>query len=105
VDPSSGAVRVSLTARGEKLSIAFEDNGPGIPADVRQRAFEPYFTTKARGTGLGLAICRNIVAEHGGTIEIDSPDRGARIVVTLQRPTAAGPVTTSQRDVKEPDAY
>ena len=44
------------------------DNGPGIPADVRLRIFEPYFSTRKSGTGLGLAIAHTIVSEHGGTI-------------------------------------
>jgi len=81
--PAGGTVRVRSEAAGGRLRLVFEDDGPGIPDAVRQRAFEPYFTTKTGGTGLGLAVCRNAVSEHGGTVRIETPQKGARIVVEL----------------------
>ena len=56
------------------------DNGPGIPADIKSRILEPFFTTKGElGTGLGLSIVYALTKRHGGTLEFDSePGHGAR---------------------------
>jgi C4-dicarboxylate-specific signal transduction histidine kinase len=61
------------------------DNGGGVPEPVRERIFEPFFTTKeaGQGTGLGLSITRQIVEEHGGQIELESPPGGATFRVRL----------------------
>jgi len=62
------------------------DSGPGFPAHVLQRVFEPYVTTKAQGTGLGLAIVRKIVEEHGGRIDVSNRrDGGARVSILFTR--------------------
>jgi nitrogen fixation/metabolism regulation signal transduction histidine kinase len=79
--------------RGARLTV--DDNGPGVPADARERIFDPYVTSKEHGTGLGLAIVRKIVLDHGGDVRVDeqpSPLGGARFVVTL--PTVIGSRTT-----------
>jgi PAS domain S-box-containing protein len=65
------------------VQIAFRDNGPGIPPDLRSRIFEPFFTTKSKGTGLGMAIAQRLVHAHGGAIEVGAFAPGAEIVVTL----------------------
>ena len=86
--PPGGEVTVT-TARldAAHAEITVEDAGPGVPADVRERIFEPYFTTKAGGSGLGLAMVYKIVAEHDGRIEIEErPGGGGRFRVVL--PTA-----------------
>ena len=59
----------------DELRLRVEDSGPGIAADVQGRLFQPFFTTKQEGvgTGLGLTICRQIMTEHGGRIEVESP--------------------------------
>ncbi len=71
------------------VRVTVEDNGPGVPEAIRARVFEPYFTTKplGAGTGIGLAVCRNIVAAHGGTLEVDDSPAlgGARFTLTLPR--------------------
>src|SRR5262245_35030586 len=70
--------------RGRFLSIDFADNGPGIPPERLPHLFTPFFTTKSRGTGLGLAISQRIVAQHGGTIRVDStPGQGTLFHVYL----------------------
>jgi signal transduction histidine kinase len=65
--------------------ITIQDNGPGIPAEERTRIFEPLFSTKAKGTGLGLTICRQIVAKHGGTIDLVDSTHGAVFRIVLPR--------------------
>jgi len=69
---------------GQFLRIEVADTGPGFTADVAERVFEPFVTTKARGTGLGLAICERIVAAHGGDIRATNrPTGGAAVIVNL----------------------
>jgi signal transduction histidine kinase len=59
------------------------DDGLGIPADVRASIFEPFFTTKASGTGLGLAVVKRIVDSHGGTLAVESGERGTTFTLRL----------------------
>ena len=77
-----------VMARGEQLALVVEDNGPGVPAGAIQHIFRPFYTTKQRGqgTGLGLKICSDVVAAHGGHIEVhDRPGGGASFRVLLTR--------------------
>jgi signal transduction histidine kinase len=79
-------VVVELGVTGERVRLAVRDNGPGFNAEVAQRLFEPYLTTKPEGTGLGLAIVERIVVEHGGDIVLErAPEGGAALVVSLPR--------------------
>jgi signal transduction histidine kinase len=60
------------------------DNGPGIPLDIAERVFDPFYTTKPQGSGLGLAIVRKIVDAHDGRIDLrTAPGEGTTIRVTL----------------------
>ncbi len=69
------------------ITIDVDDDGPGIPADVTERIFSPFFTTKPQGSGLGLAIVRRIVDAHEGRIDVTtSPAGGTRVEVTLPVP-------------------
>jgi len=64
--------------------VDIEDNGPGVPPELTDRIFNPFFTTKPQGSGLGLAIVRKIVDAHDGRIDISSrPGAGTRFRVTL----------------------
>jgi two-component system, sporulation sensor kinase E len=75
-----GTLRVAT--RGTTAS--FEDTGPGIPADMMDKLFTPFVTSKAKGTGLGLAIAQKIVEAHGGAIEArNNPGRGATFTVRV----------------------
>jgi two-component system nitrogen regulation sensor histidine kinase GlnL len=66
------------------IQVDVADNGPGVPADVMDRIFSPFFTTKPQGSGLGLAIVRKIVDAHDGRIDVSAPaDGGTRFRVTL----------------------
>jgi signal transduction histidine kinase len=76
-------VRV-YSASGE-ARISVRDNGPGVPAALRQRIFEPFFTTKGeRGTGLGLVLVRHAVSRMGGTLSLGPSERGAVFRVRLR---------------------
>jgi signal transduction histidine kinase len=85
--PDGGELRVEV-GRDEQSSdscrVVISDSGPGIPADVLPRLFDPFVTTKKDGTGLGLAISRRIIDEHAGTIEAENcAGGGARFTVRL----------------------
>ena len=77
-----------VSAQGGAGVLTVDDDGPGVPEELRARIFEPFFTTRSDGTGLGLAASHQILAQQGGTIVVaDSPLGGARFVVRL--PSAA----------------
>jgi len=81
-----GTVRVETHYLEEMLLARLEviDTGTGIPAEARQKLFEPYFSTKKTGTGLGLAIVSNIIADHNGYIRVrDNQPRGTRFVIEI----------------------
>jgi signal transduction histidine kinase/PAS domain-containing protein len=68
------------------IKIILEDNGPGLPAAEREKAFAPFFTTRTRGTGLGLAVSKRIVEAHGGQISLGAESSaGAQFVLILPR--------------------
>ncbi|MFC4602012.1 two-component system sensor histidine kinase NtrB [Cohnella hongkongensis] len=66
-----------------RITVEFQDTGPGIPADVLEKVFDPFFTTKPQGTGLGLSVCQRIVDDLGGSIEVTSGGEGTLFVVGL----------------------
>lgn len=75
---------ISTRQDGERVLMVVEDNGPGMEPEVRERAFDAFFTTKpaGKGTGLGLSLCYSIMNNHGGSIDIDSaPGAGTRVRV------------------------
>ena len=82
--PGGATVRISSSVDGNFAQVRVADDGPGLDAAVRERLFEPYFTTKSSGTGLGLAICRRIVEAHGGRIRLDrSGSDGSEFLLEL----------------------
>ncbi len=68
-----GEVKIKVIEDDEDALIKFEDSGPGMSSSVMSKIFDPLYTTKDTGTGLGLSICKNIIEQHGGTIEVSSP--------------------------------
>lgn len=78
-------VRVDVATRDEAAVISVTDNGPGIPAELRSRIGEPFFTTKevGKGTGLGLSLSKTIAEEHGGSIEYDEDNGHTRFSLVL----------------------
>jgi signal transduction histidine kinase len=98
---------VRLFQEGDWVVVQVEDNGTGIPPELRQRIFDPYFTTKSHGTGLGLSVTYGLISRHGGEIQVTSPlfstngdlHYGTRF--TLRLPPAAQAV---KEDVSMPRA-
>jgi len=82
-----GRVIVHLRRDGNDVSIAVQDDGPGIPEALREQVFEPFFTTKARGGGLGLAIAKRTAEIHGGVLTLDCPPEGGT-TMTLKVPAS-----------------
>ncbi len=81
--PAKVHIRVSGNEAGTSTWVV-DDSGPGIPDDVMDRIFDPYFTTREDGTGLGLAIVKKVMLEHHGSIMVDAnPRGGARFLLTL----------------------
>jgi signal transduction histidine kinase len=87
VPAKGGRIRISssISIEGDHAVIGVEDNGPGIPEEIRDRLFQPFVSSKGqRGTGLGLAVTRMLVAAHGGTISHeDRSGGGARMKISL----------------------
>jgi signal transduction histidine kinase len=86
-----GRLHVVVTPAESSCLVAFNDHGPGIPADVRDKVFTPFFTTKARGSGLGLPTAKRLVEAVNGRITIDCPPAGGT-TVTITLPLAPAPV-------------
>ena len=82
--PEGGDLTISTRRVNEHVEVAFSDTGTGIASEDMKKLFDSLFTTKTQGTGLGLAICQQILAKHGGSIEVTSKwGEGATFTVTL----------------------
>ncbi|GAB4240520.1 MAG: hypothetical protein OHK005_02740 [Candidatus Methylacidiphilales bacterium] len=91
-----GMVFLSADSRGDKIVIRVEDNGPGLPEDLRSKIFEPYFTTKSSGSGLGLFVARSVMNRLGGELRLDPEAKeGAAFLLTLPIDTSSEPPSTT----------
>ncbi|MDH3343608.1 MAG: ATP-binding protein [Desulfobacteraceae bacterium] len=82
--PEGGKIHVAIQSADNTVKIFFEDEGEGIPQDLMEKIWDPFFTTKAKGTGLGLGIVKNIIESHSGSVQISArPGAGARVKVEL----------------------
>ena len=89
-----GTIRVAVETVDRTCEIAFIDRGPGIPANIREKIFTPFFTTKSRGSGLGLPTAKRLIEAHNGQIAIDCPlSGGTRVVVRLPLDAAQSPLS------------
>ncbi len=94
---------LAITWRPEAgyLTLIWADNGAGLPAEVADRLFDPYFSTKSKGTGLGLAICRNLADRMGGTIRLFNRGDGPGAIAELSLPLS-DPDGSQERDSEHP---
>jgi signal transduction histidine kinase len=82
---AGGRVSVELADAGANVVLRVTDDGGGIPADIQARIFEPFFSTKDTGTGLGMSIVHSLATLHGGTIALETGERGTRFEITIPR--------------------
>jgi two-component system, NtrC family, sensor histidine kinase HydH len=87
--PSQGHVDIRTAGDTRRFTVTVRDDGEGMTAEVRKRAFDPFFTTREAGTGLGLPLVRRIMEQHGGSVEIAS-EPGKGTTVTLVFPARRG---------------
>jgi signal transduction histidine kinase len=97
-----GTIEIRTFRDNSWLRIDIRDDGQGVPEELRNRIFHPYFTTKATGTGLGLFVCRNIVEQNGGRIELtETSSTGTVFSVYFELPEAPRLSTTGLVSVAE----
>ncbi len=99
--PTGGRVSVEVKKDNEELIVAVTDGGRGVPAEIQQRIWEPFFTTKQRGTGLGLAIVRKRIEDAGGVARLmprTPGQEGARVELRL-------PLSNAAEEVREAQLY
>ena len=94
----NGRIVVSTSRTDGAALVQVRDDGPGIPAEIRDQVFEPFFTTKARGGGLGLPIARRTAELHGGSLTLECPPSGGT-VVSMSLPVRP-PVSTGESPVQ-----
>jgi two-component system sensor histidine kinase HydH len=83
-DGGTLTVTLANTADRQGVELRISDTGVGVSPELLSQVFYPYFTTKPSGTGIGLAISQKIVADHGGTIDMESePGKGTTVIIQL----------------------
>jgi signal transduction histidine kinase len=87
--PKGGDLTLSGAPRDRKVEFRVADTGAGLTPEECERLFTPYYTTKQHGTGLGLAIVQSVIADHGGSVSVESrAGEGATFIITLPRAEA-----------------
>lgn len=81
--PQKGKIQIDTETEQQKLRIKIKDNGPGIPDDIREKIFKPFFTTKNTGTGLGLAMVKRVIEAHAGQIIFNSGTDGTLFIIEI----------------------
>jgi len=82
--PRAGRVELGAESIKDGICLTVSDNGHGIAADIQDRLFEPFFTTRPRGTGLGLAVVRAVAEAHSGDVIVDSSPAGSTFALCLR---------------------
>lgn len=88
--PEGGQLVLNTSVRDGELLVEISDTGSGIPAEIQQDLFKPYFSTKARGTGMGLALSEKVLSQHGGRIDFRTGPLGTTFCITLPLEPTAG---------------
>jgi PAS domain S-box-containing protein len=102
--PRGGKLLVTCRRKDERLQLHFADNGMGMPEDVRQKIFEPFFSTKgAHGTGLGLSVSYSIIERHSGSISVVS-ETGTGTNFTIDLPSVAAETSSDDLSTELSDA-
>ncbi len=83
VSPAGSPVVIETRTGAGNWMILIQDAGPGVPEEIKEDIFKPYFTTRRDGTGIGLAVARRVIEQHGGSIEVRSGDAGAHNTGTM----------------------
>jgi len=80
-----GVLTITSGREGGRVVVRIADTGEGIPPEIREKIFQPFYSSKPKGSGLGLAISQKIMAAHQGEITIESePHQGARVTLSLK---------------------
>lgn len=83
-DQTAKKIVIQLETRDESIILRVKDNGPGVPVELRDQIFIPFYTTKEEGSGVGLSLCRQIIYQHGGNLRANFPEEGgAEFIATL----------------------
>lgn len=97
--PTGGKLQITCVPAETRLRLQFADNGTGMPEDVRQKIFDPFFSTKGtQGTGLGLSVSHSIIERHEGSIQVAS-EVGRGTVFTIDLPSALAELESAQTPV------
>jgi signal transduction histidine kinase len=85
--PEGGRLEIRASAKGKFVEVEFTDSGGGIPDEIKNKIFDPLFTTKAKGVGLGLSVCKTIMERHQGEIRVKSQvGQGTTFTISLPAP-------------------
>ena len=104
--PEGGTIHASVTATEGCVSLTIRDEGPGVPPEIREQIFNPFFTTKAKGTGLGLAKVQRVAESHGGSASCTSePGGGASFTLTLPRAESGARARDHRHLAVEPSCH
>jgi signal transduction histidine kinase len=81
--PIQGRISIETQEKKDRLLIKITDNGAGIPEEIKEKIFKPFFTTKTTGTGLGLAMVKRVIEAHAGNIFFQSGPKGTLFIIEI----------------------
>jgi signal transduction histidine kinase len=87
-------MEVSSGVQDRRIVIRVSDSGPGVPPAIREKIFDPFYTTRKDGYGIGLSFSRRVISDHGGTLKVDTSRWGGaefRIELPVEAEPEAGP--------------
>lgn len=83
------AIAIASTMEKDSVFISIGDSGPGVEPDIREKIFDPFYTTRTQGSGIGLSICQRIISDHGGLIEVSKSELGgAEFIIKIPQQSA-----------------